>query len=276
MTNRFDSKVIGLDVGLLIGKFFMDTEELHYGYWPDEKRATAQNFSQAQDRHSQLIIDNIPDNVKRILDVGSGSGSLAKKLIKLGYQVDCVIPSEFLAEKVKVKLSDSSKIYINKFEDLDISHHYDLVLFSESFQYVELNDSIKKIISVLNKNGHLLICDVFHKNVEGISPMRGGHRLDLFDDEISNSTLVKEKDIDITKETAPTWDFLNQLLNEVAIPISDMSNNYLEYKYPRLTKLIKWKYQRKLNKIKKVWLSGELTGESFIKFKSYRLFIYKN
>ena len=276
MTNRFDSKVIGLDVGLLIGKFFMDTEELHYGYWPDEKRATAQNFSQAQDRHSQLIIDNIPDNVKRILDVGSGSGSLAKKLIKLGYQVDCVIPSEFLAEKVKVKLSDSSNVYINKFEDLDISHHYDLVLFSESFQYVELNDSIKKIISVLNKNGHLLICDVFHKNVEGISPMRGGHRLDLFDDEISNSTLVKEKDIDITKETAPTWDFLNQLLNEVAIPISDMSNNYLEYKYPRLTKLIKWKYQRKLNKIKKVWLSGELTGESFIKFKSYRLFIYKN
>ena len=276
MTNRFDSKVIGLDVGLLIGKFFMDTEELHYGYWPDEKRATAQNFSQAQDRHSQLIIDNIPNNVKKILDVGSGSGSLAKKLIKLGYQVDCVIPSEFLAEKVKVKLSDSSNVYINKFEDLDISHHYDLVLFSESFQYVELNDSIKKIISVLNKNGHLLICDVFHKNVEGISPMRGGHRLDLFDDEISNSTLVKEKDIDITKETAPTWDFLNQLLNEVAIPISDMSNNYLEYKYPRLTKLIKWKYQRKLNKIKKVWLSGELTGESFIKFKSYRLFIYKN
>tara|TARA_B100001029_G_scaffold42383_1_gene33086 strand:- start:7506 stop:8336 length:831 start_codon:yes stop_codon:yes gene_type:complete len=276
MTNRFDSKVIGLDVGLLIGKFFMDTEELHYGYWPDEKKATAQNFSQAQDRHSQLIIDNIPNNVKKILDVGSGSGSLAKKLIKLGYQVDCVIPSEFLAEKVKVKLSDSSNVYINKFEDLDISHHYDLVLFSESFQYVELNDSIKKIISVLNKNGHLLICDVFHKNVEGISPMRGGHRLDLFDDEISNSTLVKEKDIDITKETAPTWDFLNQLLNEVAIPISDMSNNYLEYKYPRLTKLIKWKYQRKLNKIKKVWLSGELTGESFIKFKSYRLFIYKN
>ena len=276
MTNRFDSKVIGLDVGLLIGKFFMDTEELHYGYWPDEKKATAQNFSQAQDRHSQLIIDNIPNNVKKILDVGSGSGSLAKKLIKLGYQVDCVIPSEFLAEKVKVKLSDSSNVYINKFEDLDISHHYDLVLFSESFQYVELNDSIKKIISVLNKNGHLLICDVFHKNVEGISPMRGGHRLDLFDVEISNSTLVKEKDIDITKETAPTWDFLNQLLNEVAIPISDMSNNYLEYKYPRLTKLIKWKYQRKLNKIKKVWLSGELTGESFIKFKSYRLFIYKN
>ena len=40
MTNRFNSKVIGLDVGLLIGKFFMDTEELHYGYWPENKKAT--------------------------------------------------------------------------------------------------------------------------------------------------------------------------------------------------------------------------------------------
>ena len=71
MTNKFNSKVVGLDVGLLIGKFFMDTEELHYGYWPENKKATAQNFSEAQNRHSQLIINNIPNNVKRILDVGS-------------------------------------------------------------------------------------------------------------------------------------------------------------------------------------------------------------
>ena len=85
MTDKFNSKAIGLDVGLLIGKFFMSTEELHYGYWPDDKTVTAQNFSQAQDRHSQLIIDNIPKTVKHILDVGSGSGILicefAKKVL---------------------------------------------------------------------------------------------------------------------------------------------------------------------------------------------------
>ena len=111
MKDKFNSKVIGLDAGLLIGKFFMDTEQLHYGYWPNEKTATAQNFSKAQDRHSELIIDNIPSTVNKILDVGSGSGSLAKKLISLGYQVDCVIPSEFLAEKVQQKLDTSSIIH---------------------------------------------------------------------------------------------------------------------------------------------------------------------
>ena len=116
----------------------MDTEQLHYGYWPNEKTATAQNFSKAQDRHSELIIDNIPSTVNKILDVGSGSGSLAKKLISLGYQVDCVIPSEFLAEKVQQKLDTSSIIHITKFENLNISQNYDLILFSESFQYVQL------------------------------------------------------------------------------------------------------------------------------------------
>ena len=275
MKDKFNSKVIGLDAGLLIGKFFMDTEELHYGYWPNDKTATAQNFSEAQERHSQLIIDNIPKGVKKILDVGSGSGSLAKKIVALGYQVDCVIPSEFLADKVQQKLDGSSKIHITKFEDLDISNNYDLILFSESFQYVHLIKSIDKILSILDKNGYLLICDVFHKNVSGISPMRGGHRLDLFENQIEKTDLAKKADIDITLETAPTWDFLNQFLNEVAIPISDMSHSYMKYKYPKLIRFMKWKYRNRLEKIRKVWLSNELTGENFAKFKSYRLFLFK-
>ena len=273
--DKYDSKVVGLDAGLLIGKFFLNTEELHYGYWPDDKTATAQNFAGAQARHSQLIIDHIPDGVKRILDVGSGSGSLAQKLINLGYKVDCVVPSEFLAEKIEDKLGKNSIVHVCKFEDMEVSQSYDLVLFSESFQYVQMAQSIDKIVSMFPKNGHLLICDVFHKNVTGVSPMRGGHRLDLFENQISKSSLKQITNLDITAETAPTYDFLNQLLNEVVIPISDISGDYLNSNYPKLSKLLKWKYRKKLDKIEQVWYSGELTGENFIKFKSYRLLIYK-
>ena len=266
---------MGLDAGLLIGKFFLNTEELHYGYWPDDKTATAQNFAGAQARHSQLIIDHIPDGIKRILDVGSGSGSLAQKLINLGYKVDCLVPSEFLAKKIKDKLGKNSIVHVCKFEDLEVSQSYDLILFSESFQYVLMAQSIDKIVSMLPKNGHLLICDVFHKNVTGVSPMRGGHRLDLFENQISKSSLKQITNLDITAETAPTYDFLNQLLNEVVIPISDISDNYMNSNFPKLSKLLKWKYRKKLDKIAQVWYSGELTGENFIKFKSYRLLVYK-
>ena len=105
--------------------------------------------------------------------------------------------------------------------------------------------------------------------------MRGGHRLDLFENEIEKTDLIKNTDIDITLETAPTWDFLNQFLNEVAIPISDMSHSYVTYKYPKLIKFMKWKFRNRIDKIRKVWLSNELTGANFAKFKSYRLFLYE-
>ncbi len=32
---KIESNIIGLDIGLAFGRFFLDTEDLHFGYWPD-------------------------------------------------------------------------------------------------------------------------------------------------------------------------------------------------------------------------------------------------
>ena len=87
----------------------MGSEDLHYGYWPKGKDASVQNFAHAQDSHSKLIMDHIPEKTNSILDVGGGSGNLALKLLDKGYSVDCVIPSEYLAEQAKEKLWDDLK-----------------------------------------------------------------------------------------------------------------------------------------------------------------------
>jgi len=123
--NKVSSRRVGLDIGLAIGRFFLNTEDLHYGYWPKGKTATIQNFVEAQEAHSKLIMEYIPHGTQRILDVGSGSGNLALKLINNSFQVACVIPSEFLAEQVQAKLAKS----------------------------------LEKITTMLNIGGHLLICD---------------------------------------------------------------------------------------------------------------------
>ena len=81
---KIESNIIGLDIGLAFGRFFLDTDDLHFGYWPDGEKPTPQNFAWAQENHSRLIIDKIPCDAKRILDVGSGSGNLALKLLDAG------------------------------------------------------------------------------------------------------------------------------------------------------------------------------------------------
>ena len=273
--NKVSSQRVGLDIGLAIGRFFLNTEDLHYGYWPKGKTATIQNFSEAQKAHSKLIIHHIPDGTQRILDVGSGSGNLALKLINKGFQVDCVIPSEFLAEQVRAKLGNQSTIHICGFEDVPESEKYDLILFSESFQYVKLGESMVKIMTMLNPGGHLLICDFFRRDVPGKSPMGGGHSWQGFQDIITKHPLKMVTDLDITKETAPTIDLLAKFNADVVTPISEMSGEYLIDHYPRITRLLQWKFKKRIEKISRIYLSGAVNGYSFKQFKEYHLLVYE-
>ena len=69
----------GLEIGLVLSRFFLNTEHLHFGYWPDDLEVNLDNLKKAQEYHSEEIIHSIPKNVETILDVGSGSGGLAGK-----------------------------------------------------------------------------------------------------------------------------------------------------------------------------------------------------
>ena len=273
--NKVSSQRVGLDIGLSIGRFFLNTEDLHYGYWPKGKTATIQNFAKAQEAHSKLIIDHIPETTKRILDVGSGSGNLALKLINKSYQVDCVIPSKFLAEQVQTKLGNKSTIHICGFEDVPDTEKFDLILFSESFQYVKLGESLKKVSKMLNTGGHLLICDFFRRDVPGKSPMGGGHSWKGFQEAISNLPFNQITDLDISNETAPTIDLLAKFNTDVLTPIAEMSGEYLLDHYPRLSKIFRWKFKKRLEKIHRIYLSGAVNGDSFKQFKEYHLFVYE-
>ena len=253
----------------------MGSEDLHYGYWPNGKNASVQNFAHAQDSHSELIMDHIPEKTNYILDVGGGSGNLALKLLNKGFSVDCVIPSEFLAEQAKVKLGHKSVIHICGFEQMPTTKTYDLIIFSESFQYVKMGETLHKVEQIITPNGHLLICDFFRRDVPGKSPMGGGHSWQGFQDTISTLPLQQVTDLDISVETAPTIDLLDQFCRDVLMPISEMSGSYLQYNYPYLTALINWKLKKRIEKIRRTFLSGELNSESFKKFKTYHLLLYK-
>ena len=274
--DKVDSREVGLEIGLLMSRFFQNCDDLHYGYWPNGLEVQFSNMGQAQANHSELIISNIPDGTRSILDVGAGAGSLAEKLLKKDFAVDCVSPSTFLSDKLDEKFNGRSTVFRSKFEDLETDKKYDLILFSESFQYIDIKKALDKSLSLMNESGHLLICDFFKTDADGKNPLQAGHKFSKYQQIIEDYPLEQLTEIDITAETAPTIQILDDFLTNLALPVSELCSIYLHGNYPRLMKILNWKLGKKFDKIENRYFKGEMNVEAYMKFETYRLFLYKS
>ena len=266
---------IGLEIGLVLSRFFLNTEHLHFGYWPDNLSVNLENLKKAQNCHSDQILNSVPDGVKTVLDVGSGSGGLAEKLVNNGYTVDCVSPSDYLSDAIEENLKNSVSVYRSTFENLELEKKYDLVIFSESFQYVNIKKSLKKIPLAVHDKGHLLICDFFRQPGTGRKPLGGGHDWKVFQDSLASCSFTEIVNKDITKETARTYDLISQIINEVADPVRSLSEKYLDSHYPKGMRLLRWYFDKKIKRINRIYFSGNMTGEMFNKLKTYRVLLYR-
>ena len=266
---------IGLEIGLVLSRFFFNTEHLHFGFWPDDLSVNIDKLNKAQDLHSNQILKSIPNDVKTILDVGSGSGGLAEKLGGSGYKVECVSPSEYLSDAIEKKLKSSVVVHRSTFEKFETQKKYDLVLFSESFQYVNINKTLNKLPDIIKDKGHLLICDFFRQPGTGTKPLGGGHDWQIYQNNLGDHDFAIVKDIDITKETARTYDLINQIINEVADPVRDLSAKYLDSHYPKGMRLLKWYFDKKIRRINRIYFAGNMTGKMFNKLKTYRILLYQ-
>ncbi len=273
--NRIETKELGLLAGLIFGKYFFETENLHFGYWTDDLEVNKHNFAKAQENHSNFIISHIPENTKTILDIGCGVGTLAAKLLNKGFNVDCVSPSPLLTERALEILGDRSTIFKCLFEEMESDKRYDTLLFSESFQYIELSTALRQSLNFLTQGGHLLICDFFKTDAKGRSPIGGGHRLNRFYDAISEYPFEPIKDIDITEQTIPNLDLFNAMLTSVGLPIRKLIFHYFDTNRPLISMFLKWKYKEKIEKIDKKYFSDEINAENYKKHNSYRLLLYR-
>lgn len=269
------SREIGIEIAAICGRHFLKLEHLHYGYWTKDLEVDLANLRIAQENYVDFLISNIPDGVNSILDVGCGMGQIAKKLIDAGYKVDCVSPSPVLAQQTRDLLGEESKVFECYYEQLQTENRYDLVLFCESFQYIDPEKAMKKTLALLDRDGHLLICDVFRVDTKEKSFLSGGHNLTNFFNIVSEYPLSLVKNLDITEETSPNIDIENRIFKEVVGPVTNLLGHLLDSRYPLLSKVLKWKYKRKIEKIRHKYFSGQRTGENFKKFKSYRLLLYK-
>ncbi len=269
---KVNSKEAGLEIGLHFFKFFLKSEHLHYGYFKDLE-IDITNLAIAQQQYAEYLIDLIPNGVRSILDVGCGSGKLAEMLIQKGYEVDAVAPGNQLSSYAKNKLGDHVELFNSRFEDLSTDKKYDLILFSESFQYIPIKEALDGAIHHMHDEAYVLIADFFKTDPNGESLLGGGHDFSDWMKELTSYPFDIRKEEDITEHTAPTIDLVQELSNEVLKPSWKVIFDLAEDRFPLALKFLKWKYKNKLDKLEKKHFTGQRTGANFKKYKKYMLYI---
>src|SRR3954451_20105931 len=151
--NREAWQQAGLVAGFLAGRHFVGAKDLHYGYWADGVEQIISNLPRAQEDYCKFLLQHVPADAQRVLDVGSGAGSVAAHLVARGQKVDCVSPSSFLNSQARELLGDKARIYECDYEDFQTSEKYDCVFFCESFQYVKMELGLKNVAAQLRSGG---------------------------------------------------------------------------------------------------------------------------
>jgi SAM-dependent methyltransferase len=227
MAEKIDTQAVGLDVGLAFIRWLTGAENLHYGLWTGLE-VTAGNLRAAQDNYSTKLFGYLPEGRLRILDIGGGAGETAKKLLALGHSVEIVVPSPFLAARCR-ETAKGALVHECTFEAFSGAGPFDLCLFSESFQYIPMAESLPKCARLLAPGGQVLIADCFRTDAykgraaHGPQP-GGGHNAGAFREAVVAAGFKIAAEEDITDAVAPSIDLEQGLFNVLGHGVTRVSD----------------------------------------------------
>jgi SAM-dependent methyltransferase len=127
----------------------------------DRRRAesfgvAAEQYDRHRPRYPQPLIAGLVTSVgMRVLDVGAGTGIAAKQLAEAGAEVVAVEPDERMAGVAAAK---GIRVEQSTFEEWQpAGREFDLVVFAQSFHWVDTRPALEKVAAILRPGGRLAI-----------------------------------------------------------------------------------------------------------------------
>lgn len=236
MGQKMDSRAVGLDTGLALIKWLTGAENLHYGLWTGLDVA-AGNLRRAQEAYTEKLFALLPPGHLRILDIGGGAGETARKLLALGHQVEIVVPSAYLAQRCREN-APGAVVHECTFQAFTGTGPFDLCLFSESYQYIPLEDGLPVCLKLLAPGGTVLIADCFRtpayqgRALQGPQP-GGGHAETAFRALLAGLPVTVTHEEDITEAVAPSIQLEQEFFNVIGLGLT-RTQNEVKAKKPML------------------------------------------
>ncbi|GFE69739.1 bifunctional 2-polyprenyl-6-hydroxyphenol methylase/3-demethylubiquinol 3-O-methyltransferase UbiG [Chroococcus sp. FPU101] len=222
---------------------------LHYGYWEPLPTSiddlTIAKLRIAQEAYTAKLLDFIPKTVTTILDVGCGMGGNAAYLLERGFAVEGLAPDPLQQEQFLKRTNGQSIFHLTTFEAFKTTSCYDLILLSESSQYIAPVDIAQSALSLLNSGGYLLIADMMRHDAnykEGI--FSNCHVITELQTALEEAGFISVRTEDISLQIAPTIDLCVDHFQRFGVSTFTYVGDLIAIAVPPLYKLLRWVYSR--------------------------------
>jgi SAM-dependent methyltransferase len=274
-------------------RFLHDTvglEHLHYGLWEaNDREISFAALRRAQQRYTQRLLDIVATlPVKDVLDAGCGFGSNAIALARHGYRVALLSPDPY--QLARIENGSFTAKHLAKFEDFEPVDRCDLVLMSESSQYVRDLDRLFAVCDrALRRPGYLLIADYFTRRprAERRHPIeRSGHPIDELRAKARAAGFTIELDQDISDGVLPTLELAASMIDRHVSPMLHHLDLDFRAKCARSGPFVRWlrrrvKYRALLAAVSFVErrvaadFRPRIDPEAFRQLKEYRILLFR-
>lgn len=231
-----------------------DSPYLHYGYWEPLPSSTDEltlgRMRTAQSAYAAKLLSFIPAGTTSVLDVGCGVGGNAAYLLERGFKVEGLAPDLFQQERFLKYTKGQAEFHLTRFEDFQTTHSYDLILLSESSQYMAALDIARCAADLLKHGGYLLLADMMRSDAEynqGI--FSNCHVVEELHAALVQSGFTLVKAEDISTQVAPTLDLGVESLRIWGLSTIRYIADVVAIAVPPLYLLLHWMFKGLVKKI---------------------------
>lgn len=222
---------------------------LHYGYWEplptSAEDLTIARLRVAQEAYAAKLLTFIPEGINTVLDVGCGIGGNASYLLERGFTVEGLAPDPFQQERFINQTKGQAPFHLTRFEDFQGTSTYDLVLLSESSQYIAADDLAKGAARRLNNGGYLLLADMMRSDAtynQGI--FSNCHVTKELQAALVQAGFNLVKVEDISKKVAPTIDLYVETFRTFGMTTLNYIAALVAIAVPPLHAIGRWLFKR--------------------------------